>query len=336
MALVVRYEIGYIPHMKWLVLLVFSVGILGLGIVLSTNLWKPEETAQETQPEETYSYLAKRIFLENPSDVIINFTDLREQLRGYIAGFEPVKIGVYFEYLFSGQIVGINDREVFYVASLPKIPMAMEALKQIEEGKISPDEMLIIEKGHLDDAFGTLWKKGTGAKISVNEALKLSVVESDNTAYKLLKDRVGDEDLTSLYSYLDIPQDKVSEGRGITPKNYSSILKCIYFSCYLSYEHSNNLLDIMALPSEMDRIKNSVPQDIKVANKFGIYTVLGEEENQVYSDCGIVYVPQRRYILCVMVRGAKVPDEAGKRIEDISKIVYDFVEAANIPSTSKK
>src|SRR3989338_211964 len=56
-----------------------------------------------------HPFLSKRIFAENQNDILINFIPLREAMRTYMDKLGEAA-GVYFEYLPSGNSIGINDK----------------------------------------------------------------------------------------------------------------------------------------------------------------------------------------------------------------------------------
>jgi hypothetical protein len=81
----------------------------------------------------------------------------------------------------------------------------------------------------------------------------------------------------------------------------------------------------MTMSQFNDKIVAGVPSGTEVAHKIGDY----QEKNTqaaIYNDCGIVYVPHRPYILCIMYKG----DEAQARIHmsSISKMIYQYVSQA--------
>lgn len=302
--------------------------------------WYASTTKTEKQPKTTYPYLARRIFDENSNDVIINFVPLRQQLRTYVAE-QPNKVGIYFEYLPTGVAIGVNDRESFFRASLVKIPAVMRAYKLIEEAKMALTDPLTLEEYHLDDTYGTLWQRGAGSTLTVAEAIKLTVVDSDNTAYEVLNDRinevleapVGEErNISDVYDYLDIPRDTDGLTQEVTPRNYSSILRSLFFSAYLSYQHSDALLGLMDQSVYTHGIAGPI-KDVKVAHKFGIRASLNEDL-QVHSDCGIIYYPLRPYILCVMVE-ANESGTANSQMQTISQMIYEYVKSVNPNVTPK-
>ncbi|HEV7454430.1 MAG TPA: serine hydrolase, partial [Candidatus Saccharimonadales bacterium] len=81
---------------------------------------------------------------------------------------------------------------------------------------------------------------------------------------------------------------------------------------------SQQLLAYLTKSTATNRLTKGLPASVAVAHKVGV-----NNANWAESDCGIVYVPKRPYIICVMV--GLPEDQADKFIADVSKIVYDFV-----------
>lgn len=280
-----------------------------------------------------FGFLSSTIFERRAADVLINFVDLRESLRKKYPETSIPKTGIYFEYLPTGIHIGINDRQPFLRASLVKIPLAMRAYRLIEEGKLKFEDTLTIEERDLDRGFGTLWKRGSGAKIAIRDALKIMLSESDNTAYNILNKHINNEILQSrgenneiflsnVYDFLDIPRVPDGKTLAITPRNYTSILKSLYFSSYLKPESSQEILDYLTKTPFSSFLAQNIPSDVAVAHKYAVYNS-SEDEHKVTSDCGVVYLPKRPYLLCVMVEAS--PDDAKPIISDISGMIYTFL-----------
>jgi hypothetical protein len=75
-------------------------------------------------------------------------------------------------------------------------------------------------------------------------------------------------------------------------------------------------------------IAKPLPADVKVAHMIGVYEDDQDAAYRVYTDCGIFYVPLRPYILCVMTNSET--DVAIKNMQQISHIVYNYIQAANL------
>lgn len=269
-----------------------------------------------------YPLLAKRIFIENPSDPQINFEPLRKQLKEYDANNNLVS-SIYFEYLPTGTSIRVDGDEQKTAASLIKLPAAMELYKAAELGKINLDSRITLQQEWLDDGYGDLYKKGAGYQLTLREATKIMLQQSDNTALKAISSSILNlvPQEQSPFNSLDID---VSRGEdlsvSISAKSYSSFLKCLYFSCYNNKDDSQEILGYLTQTPFNNRLIAGLGGDsVTVAHKIGVYKEITQ------SDCGIVYLDKRNYILCAMING---PDnqETSSKITEISKLTYDYVK----------
>ena len=266
--------------------------------------------------------LAPRLFVSNPNDSIVGFSKLRTELEAYTNSLNT-DVSLYFEYLPTGTSITTGDKHTFVAASLMKMPLAMNLMRLNELGKLDLDRKVSIKKEWLNSEFGTLYQKGEGFSLTYREALGYLLKDSDNTAAMLIQDTLAKnplpEEEDSLYS-IDVSVDLNSEKRAsISARSYSSVLKCLYFACYLNKADSQELLTYLTQSSFTDRLAAGLPSAVKVAHKIGTFS----QETQ--SDCGIIYLERRNYSLCVMVDMAD--PEGSKTIAYISKVVYDFVSS---------
>lgn len=297
-----------------------SIIILSLlaNVVLGFFLWRGGLPRRDGVA--FYPFLSKRILQEEQNDILINFLDLRRQLRAMVAPYQDT-FAFYFEYLPTGTSIGVNEKIEFSAASLIKVPIVMAYYHFKERTGLTVDKTVKITQDQIDRGFGELWKKGEGAEISLEEAARLSLVESDNTAVVVLAGNTPMEDFDAVYEGLDIDLTVESEETIITVKQYASVLKALYFSSVLGKDSSQKILELLTYSSFHDKLVAGIPQGVTVANKFG---VLG---NELFQDCGIVYVPRRPYVLCMVSHSNE--DEARIRMKDVSAAIYDFVSSSN-------
>lgn len=293
-----------------LIFLIFSKGGILPIATSDTQTW---------EMEREYPHLSKRILQEYQNDILISFNTLRDELNAVSAPWGNT-FGFYFEYLPTGVSIGINSTADFYTASLVKVPIIMAFLKNVEDGEFDIDKKVVIESRHADPAFGSLWKN-VGKEISLRDAVRLSLTESDNTASMILRDFISEEDLISVYEGLDM-ELVVEQKQGVlNARQYTSILKALYFASIVNKENSEMILDYLADSKFKDKLAAGVPEGTDVANKIGVLP------GQLYSDCGIVYVPRRPYVLC-MISGTD-EETARQRMKQVSTIVYKFVTGIN-------
>jgi beta-lactamase class A len=310
----------------FIILLVISNIFFALLYLDALNKKPSSEKTAATKSSDAsaeYPFLSKRIFAENQNDIIINFIPLRTALREYTVK-QNNQVGVYFEYLPSGSSIGASDNLEVALASLIKTPLVMAVYRQIEQGKLKKDDVLTIKKDHLDPKFGDLWKKGEGTKITIQEAIDYALIKSDNTAANVLASVLPGTAIDNVFDSLDIPTDKEGGVTVISPKSYSSIFRSLYLSSYLKQESSNEVLEILTRTDFNDKIIAGLPGNIEVSHKIGVFNS-ATNKKKGYSDCGIVYLPQRPYLLCIMT--TTNDQETQKYMQHISKMVYGYMVA---------
>jgi len=300
---------------------------LNLNIILVYFIYLRQNRAnreQQTLQTQKYPYLSKRIFIAGQNDILINFTNLRKKLTDYSQSIKE-KLGFYFEYLPSGASIGINEKEEFIPASLLKVPLVMAVYKEIEKGILFHQQEYTVKKEYLDSSYGDLWRKGEGTKLTLDEAIRLTLVESDNTAKNVLSYNLPQGSTEDIFLSLDIPVTFENQHSVVTPKNYTSILRSLFLSLYLSEENSNEILNIMTQSGFNEGIVAGVAKEIKVAHKIGIVNPNSQTET-ITTDCGIVYIPSRPYTLCIMIQAPS--EKAQQYMSQISKIIYDDISSS--------
>jgi beta-lactamase class A len=274
---------------------------------------------------DDYPLLAKRIFVEDPNDALINFESLRASIRQKFKAPAPLH-SLYFEYLPTGTTIKRDSETQMIAASLVKLPLIMNLYHAAELGRVNLDDEVVLTPNDLDPTFGDLYKQGAGTTKTLQELAELGLKESDNTA-TLAINRTIQGKLTGAEEsmpWLDIDYTMVKGEAVVSAREYSSILKCLYFSCYLSAESSQHILDHMSESIFTDRLTKYIPSEVKVAHKIGVFN-----PQDVHSDCGIFYVPKRPYVLCLMLKGNEIT--ASQKMADISKEVYDWVSLQDLP-----
>jgi beta-lactamase class A len=300
---------------------VISITIMGV--------WHSRQEHQVTDYSK-FPLLSKRVFLQDPNDLIINFVPLRKALNDYVE-VQSGTVGLFFEYLPSGSSVDANGSEEVRLASLSKVPLAMSVFKKIERKELSLSTKVTITEKDIDKRFGSLWQKGVGATFSVEELINEMLVYSDNTAYVALFNLLEDGDIVDVYSALEIEVEHKEADPFVSPKSFSSIFRSLYLATYLSKENSAYILDILTRTAFSNKIPAGVPSGTKIAHKIGVFDRFDAQE-KVFTDCGVVYYPSRPYILCIFVQDSE--DKAIEHMSKISKMVYGYVSLVK-PSNEK-
>ena len=253
---------------------------------------------------------------------IVNIQPLREELRALVEREGKNSITLYFEFLNTGANVSINPDLRIWPASLPKLPMAMTVMKRIENGTWSLDNELVLFEQDKDFGYGKLFERPVGTRFTIEELLEEMLVRSDNAAYRIL---LRNTDLSELVGVIQETglEDLFTEGGRVSAKEYSRLFRSLYTSSFLERENSQKILSLLAQSEFRDFLTSGVPADIPFSHKFGI-----DRDEHVYLDAGIVYAPNRPYLLAVMVKGTGVAGEEEKvkqLMKEMSEKAYTYV-----------
>ena len=277
---------------------------------------------------QQYPFLSTRAINPNyHNDLIVNFLPLRTQMHKEVDPYAD-SFAVYFDYLPTGTTISINEDKNFTAESLLKVPVVMAYFHKKEQQGITIDPTVTIKKSELNNKFGDLYKKGAGYKINLGDAAKLALQKSDNTASLVLADQISQDDFKFVYDGLDIPEMLDKNTPLITAQEYSSVLKALYFGGVLTNADSEYILELLSKTDFNDLLPSGVPGNIAVSHKIGL--VNGE----LYADCGIVYYPNRPYILCMVSHSDE--QTAKTHMHTLSKMVFDYVDGLERSSMQGK
>ncbi len=107
------------------------------------------------------------------------------------------RLAVYVRDLQSGEAFSLRGEETSYLASGVKVPVAVELLRQVQQGTLSLDATIRLEALDLIDGSPCLSLLEPGSLVSLRELLEQMLIHSDNTATDLLIRQVGLENVNA-------------------------------------------------------------------------------------------------------------------------------------------
>jgi hypothetical protein len=146
------------------------------------------------------------------------------------------------------------------------------------------------------------------------------VKESDNTALIALNNLLNEDEINTARLALGLPHINPNNVTLLSPKQYSNSFRSLYFSTYLNREFSQLALSILSDTDYRTQLVTGVPTDVKVSHKYGAYRNGG-----YFHDCGIIYLPKKPYMLCIMSHDSS-KEEADRVISELSSMIYNFVK----------
>lgn len=276
-------------------------------------------------PTNNFPYLDPDVNLSIGQHYIINFKPLESTFQTIQSQYSG-KTYIYFDYLNNNLWIGSGNTTPFLAASLVKVPLAMAIMKMVEEGKFSLSQSYTLDQLNLDSRFGDLYQVGANNSFTLGQLLQIMLVNSDNTAMNALYtamrlEGVNDpfHDIYTAMGWQYETAGKIPSYNTIDLDTLSNMFIALYEGTYDNPMDSNLILKYLDDSTFDDAIVAGVPDNIGVAHKVGI-----DDPDLTYRDCGIVYAPERNYILCLGSEGLS-QTVSNQFMAEISKAAYDYV-----------
>lgn len=269
----------------WLILLIFIVAMSMYGIF---NLSVKKE-------------------LISPLSTIQTENSLRNAVENALNGAKGT-YGISIKNLKTGEAYSQNDHKAFETGSLYKLWIMVTAFKQIQEGKLTTEEV-------LSEDVNTL---GIVTMI-VDDALNQMITISHNPAALLLTKKIK---LSTVAIFLKENEFKESSLgiSGGSPKSTSSDIALFYEKLYTgkfaNKEYTDKMINILKNQKLKNGLPKYLPDESKTANKTG-------DIGWFKHDGGIVFTDQGDYIIVIMSE-SNYPQGAQERIALVSKAVFNY------------
>jgi beta-lactamase class A len=273
---------------------------------------------------------------------------LRHQLEARIAQ-SGATVGLYFRDLVRPESLAIGADLRFHAASTMKVPVLIQAFRDIDARRLSTRERMIVRNefrsladsstyslSATDDSDSSLYTQ-VGKPVEVSRLLELMITRSSNLATNNIIERVGAARIQA--TLRAIGADSVTVLRGVedgaafragmnntaTARGLGVVMGSIAEASAASAQSCGEMLEILLRQRFNDAIPAGLPRRTRVAHKTG--TITG-----AHHDAAIVYYHDRpRYILVIMTRG--LPDEAvsATLMADLARLVNAHAVPESLP-----
>lgn len=261
---------------------------------------------------------------------------LKDGLSVSVAGFKKTgkakRISVFVRDLKTSRFAGVDDDEVYYMASLLKTPVIIGGYKLAEvEPRILDQEVVYTGKPNLYDeqVIKSDEMMRIGSSYKIKELMRRAVVYSDNTAAQLLYDYYPNDFMDRIMQALGIQLTRPTGEKEnlITARIYSNVFRILYNASYLTKEYSNETLLTLTKTAFNKGATAKLPKDVVVAHKFAERTVFDQSKGltlKQFHECGIVYAKKSEdpYIFCIMTEGDSYEDLESV-VADLSLSIYE-------------
>ena len=269
---------------------------------------------------------------------------LRKAIEAEIAA-SGAEVSLAFKDLQTGDTLYVREKDLVHAASTMKVPVLIEVFKQAEEGKYRLDDRIIIKNEFRSIVDGSLFSLNKeddsdpeiyeliGKSLTIRELAERMITTSSNLATNILIELVKPDSIMSTLELLGIRRMQVLRGvedsqafeRGWNNQTDASDLLKVMESIASGKAGSLPSCREMTLILEKQKFRSGIPAGVPpglpVANKTG--SIKGMEH-----DAAIVFPPGRKpYILVVLTRGVKNPEEGEGLIARLSQLIYRRIAA---------
>jgi beta-lactamase class A len=288
------------------------------------------EIVRENSQE--YRYINPILYTDNSDIKYRQLNPLKNKFADYIEKIKrngnADRISVYFRDLSTNMWTGVGEDELYVPSSMLKTLTLIMYLKLAENDPYIFDEQLFYKKSVNQNAHYPPTETLEDGMYDTRVLIGRSIIYSDNDAHDALT-AVVEKKLDNFYAEMKLPKrpDKLQDF--FSPRAMSRIFRTLFNSSYLSESYSEQAMELLAKTVFVKGLVSGVEPGIAIAHKFGEYTKYpdvpqGKISHQLH-DCGIIYYPDKPYVLCVMTEGNNF-DNLETAISDISKIAFLYVK----------
>lgn len=230
------------------------------------------------------------------------------------------KVAYLYKDINTGSILSFNSDILFYAASSIKILVCVMLLEMEKEGKVNLDEELLVTMDNLKQDTGIIKYQEEDTYYSIKDLIRLTIVESDNTAYIKLVNYVGKDKLEEYGK--SIGAIHTMEG-----KDLFGLINCEDMICYWekvreyiinNSKYSNEFYEWLSNPS-FEIVEKSSIDNNNFVKKYGSWDI-------AYHEAGYVE-EENPFYLIILTQKLKCDDkekfvnETARRICRIHKLI---------------
>jgi beta-lactamase class A len=279
-----------------------------------------------------YKYIAPLQYVERTTESA-KYAGLKNQIATYISqkkqSGEIQEASVYLRDFDQADWFSINGDQAFHPGSLIKVPILISYLRLEEKQPGILNYSVHYDKAAVPVQTFNSKQITPGKNYTIRELLEYMIAYSDNNATYLLKQNLPFDRFKRTYERIGLPTASLMDPNySISAKQYSDFIKILYNVGYLSNEHSEMAMSLLAKCDFQNGFAAGFPKGTPIAHKFGEW---GNGIDHELHESGIVYIDGSAYLLTVMTKGKDVNVLPGV-IKDISAMIDGSIDNQSTPN----
>ncbi|MHB1134063.1 MAG: serine hydrolase [Chloroflexota bacterium] len=247
---------------------------------------------------------------------------LVEQHLGDLTG----EFGVIVKDLKTGETFTLNPSRPFPSASLYKLGLLYEVLKQDKEGNLSLTTKMDITSRHMAEAESDE-KLVEGMTVTIDRSLWFLITLSSNSAAAALHEYVDWADMNESMRSIGLVNTRMPDGKqasygdwrdtlgSTTPQEMLRYFEMVYRQEMLDAEASEKMMYLLRNQQVDDRLSVKLPKGVVMAHKTG-------NLSGVINDVGIIFGPKTDLYVGVMSQGADY-ESTTNALQGLGRALFD-------------
>lgn len=267
-----------------------------------------------------------------------------QRVADRIATVPGAVAGIYLRDLGDSTEWNINADSVFHAASTMKVPVMIEYFRQVQEGRFTADQQLVLQNRFAsivdgsaysldaaEDSDSALYAR-VGTEVPIRELIERMITRSSNlatnTVIGLVDAKRAQETSRALGATTIMVRRGVEDGKAFeqglnnttTARDLGALLTAIVSDRAASPEACREMLAILERQEFNEEIPAGLPAGTRVAHKTG-------EITGVLHDAAIVFPPGGRAPFVLVVLTRNIPDQRQSRalIQDVARFAWEQV-----------
>lgn len=258
----------------------------------------------------------------------VEMTAVKPKIQSLIAQYNTLSSGMFFLDLDTGNYLDINGSRIFPAASTIKLPILIAFYQDVDAGKISMNETLVMRPDLVASGSGTMQDEADWTKFSIRETVDKMITISDNTATNMIIDRLGGiAKLNQRFRSWGLNDTLIRNWLGdFQGTNTTSsvemvrLLAMVVQSKLVSDSSREQVLRLLRHTTIKTLLPAGIGPGAAIADKTGDIGFL-------VGDAGIIDMPNgKRYLAAIFVKRPYNDPIVRDFVRQVSRVVYNYLD----------
>lgn len=259
-------------------------------------------------------------------------TPVKLQVEAIIKRYRSLSAGMFFLDLDTGNYLNIDGERIFPAASTIKLPILIAFFQDVDAGKISLNETLVMRPDLVASGSGTMQDEPDWSRFSIKETVTKMITISDNTATNMIIDRLGGiAKLNQRFRSWGLSDTVIRNWLGdfqgtntTSSQDMVRLLAMLLHDKLVSDSSREQVLEILRHTTIKTLLPAGLGPGAVIADKTGDIGFL-------VGDAGVIDMPNgKRYLAAIFVKRPYNDPIVRDFVRQISRLVYNYLDQSAV------